>query len=91
MDDRLCLDRAHHDRRKPHWKTTAMPARDEFASACSAGGIDHGPAAGRTRFTSTSNKKIIMGVRAGIANHTGLDVNLVRIGLVLSVFIAPAR
>ncbi|WP_395001278.1 PspC domain-containing protein [Sphingomonas sp.] len=28
-----------------------------------------------------------MGVCAGIANYTGLDVNLVRIGLVLSIFI----
>ena len=41
----------------------------------------------RTRFYLDKRNKKIMGVCAGIANYTGLDVNLVRIGLVLSVFI----
>ncbi|MDP9162796.1 MAG: envelope stress response membrane protein PspC [Pseudomonadota bacterium] len=41
----------------------------------------------RTRFYLDKRHKKIMGVCAGIANYTGLDVNLVRIGLVLSVFI----
>ncbi len=41
----------------------------------------------RTRFYLDKRHKKIMGVCAGIANYTGLDVNLVRIGLVLSIFI----
>ena len=41
----------------------------------------------RTRFYLDKRHKKIMGVCAGIANYTGLDVNVVRIGLVLSVFI----
>jgi len=41
----------------------------------------------RTRFYLDKRHKKIMGVCAGIAHYTGLDVNLVRIGLVLSVFI----
>ena len=41
----------------------------------------------RTRFYLDKRHKKIMGVCAGISNYTGLDVNLVRIGLVLSVFI----
>ncbi|MEO7787798.1 MAG: envelope stress response membrane protein PspC [Sphingomicrobium sp.] len=41
----------------------------------------------RTRFYLDKRHKKVMGVCAGIANYTGLDVNLVRIGLVLSIFI----
>ena len=43
--------------------------------------------ASRTRFYLDKRHKKIMGVCAGISNYTGLDVNLVRIGLVLSIFI----
>ena len=43
--------------------------------------------ASRTRFYLDKRHKKLMGVCAGIANYTGLDVNLVRIGLVLGVFI----
>ena len=39
----------------------------------------------RTRFYLDKRHKKVMGVCAGIANYTGLDVNLVRIGLVLGV------
>lgn len=41
----------------------------------------------RTRFYLDKRHKKIMGVCAGIANYTGLDVNLVRLGLVVSVVI----
>ncbi|WP_293940627.1 envelope stress response membrane protein PspC [Sphingomonas sp.] len=41
----------------------------------------------RTRFYLDKRHKKVMGVCAGIANYTGIDVNLVRIGLVLSIFI----
>ena len=41
----------------------------------------------RTRFYLDKRNKKIMGVCAGIANYTGLDVNLVRIGLIVSIFI----
>ena len=41
----------------------------------------------RTRFYLDKRHKKILGVCAGIANYTGLDVNLVRIGLVLSIFV----
>ena len=41
----------------------------------------------RTRFYLDKRHMKVMGVCAGIANYTGLDVNLVRIGLVLGVFI----
>ena len=40
----------------------------------------------RTRFYLDKRHKKLMGVCAGIANYTGLDVNLVRIGLVVSIF-----
>jgi phage shock protein C len=43
--------------------------------------------ASRTRFYLDKRHKKVMGVCAGIANYTGLDVNLVRIGLVVSIFI----
>ena len=43
--------------------------------------------ASRTRFYLDKRHKKVMGVCAGIANYTGLDVNIVRIGLVVSVFI----
>jgi len=41
----------------------------------------------RTRFYLDKRHKKIMGVCAGLANYTGLDVNLIRIGLVVSIFI----
>jgi phage shock protein C len=41
----------------------------------------------RTRFYLDKRNKKVMGVCAGIANYTGLDVNLVRIGLIVSIFI----
>ena len=41
----------------------------------------------RTRFYLDKRHKKLMGVCAGIANYTGLDVNLIRIALVLSIFI----
>ena len=41
----------------------------------------------RTKFYLDKRHKKVMGVCAGLANYTGLDVNLVRIGLVLGVFI----
>ncbi|WP_309612123.1 envelope stress response membrane protein PspC [Sphingomonas sp.] len=43
--------------------------------------------ASRTRFYLDKRHKKVMGVCAGIANYTGLDVNIVRIGLVVSIFI----
>ena len=43
--------------------------------------------ASRTRFYLDKRHKKIMGVCAGIANYTGLDVNLIRIGLILAIFI----
>lgn len=43
--------------------------------------------ASRTRFYLDKRHKKVMGVCAGIANYTGLDVNLVRLGLVVSIFI----
>ena len=41
----------------------------------------------RTRFYLDKRHKKVLGVCAGIANYTGLDVNVVRLGLVVSVFI----
>ena len=43
--------------------------------------------ASRTRFYLDKRHKKVLGVCAGIANYTGLDVNIVRIGLVVSIFI----
>jgi len=43
--------------------------------------------ASRTRFYLDKRHKKVMGVCAGIANYTGLDVNMVRLGLVVSIFI----
>ena len=41
----------------------------------------------RTSFYLDKRHKKFMGVCAGLANYTGLDVNLIRLGLVISVFI----
>ena len=41
----------------------------------------------RTRFYLDKRHKKVLGVCSGIANYTGLDVNLVRIGLVVSIFV----
>ena len=42
----------------------------------------------RTKFYLDKRHKKFLGVCAGIANYTGLDVTLVRIGLIASIFIS---